>query len=89
MKYWAQTNNKEDEANRILSSSRITEYGIDQIKAVDQSYPGEIDFATPLASGMLTDADLKFLAPKKRTRGPNKTNKDLQDAHDRKKRLSQ
>ena len=65
LKYWAQTNRQWDEANRILSSGGIAEYGLQQIKAVDQYYPDEIDFIAALASEMLTGEDLKFLAPKK------------------------
>ena len=87
MKLWAQTNNSEEDAKKILSSSPILEYGLSRIQLADTSYPAEMDFSTPLAAESLTDEDFKNLAPEKKTRGLGKRANELQEARDHKKRL--
>ena len=85
LKLWAQTNNLEDDAKKILPPSQILGYGIAQIQLSDKSYPSELDFTSPLVAGNLTKEDFKNLAPKK-TRGPGKRTHEIEELRAQKKR---
>ena len=44
MKYWAQTNNAEEYATKMLKDSKFSAYALQQIIACGAGYPEEMDF---------------------------------------------
>ena len=86
-KFWAQTNNMEAEAKRMLAGSIILDYGLSQIQLADPEYPCELDFSTPLVAETLTEEGLKEIGSKKRVRGPKKATQDLEECRAKKNKL--
>ena len=68
LKYWAQSNNTEGDARKMLDSSRPPRYALEKIQVVGSEYPSELDFISSMR-GNVNARRYPTASPQKKNQG--------------------